>query len=220
MASPVVADEKRDAEPAAAPENGIELQTKAETKAAPDAFDDKLGFELEEKGDDKLDIAVEDDEKPVPDDHTGLPPGISRFNFIMLFVGLALAVLLAALDQTIVSLAIPPIITDFQTVTGLSWIGIAYFLTSIPFIPLYGTLSDIFGRKPVFLVAIFLFELGSLVCGIANSMNVLIVGRAIAGLGGGAIFSLVLIIIADCGFPTGFIAIDLFLTNHRNSRPY
>ncbi|KAI9014035.1 major facilitator superfamily domain-containing protein [Hyaloraphidium curvatum] len=147
--------------------------------------------------------AKKDVDEDILDEAPGVPAeppslhGLSKFSFFMLFVGLALAVFLAALDQTIVSIAIPQVVTDFQTVSGLSWIGIAYFLTSIPFIPTYGELADIFGRKPVFLIAIGLFELGSLVCGVAPNMTVLIIGRAIAGLGGGAIFSLVLVIIAD-----------------------
>jgi MFS family permease len=132
-----------------------------------------------------------------PKTDSGLPPGMTRLNFIFIFVGLALAVFMAALDQTIVSISIPSIVTDFQSVSGITWIGIAYFLTGIPFIPTYGKLSDILGRKHAYSVAIGLFELGSLICGLAPSMVVLIIGRAVAGLGGGAILSLALIIIAD-----------------------
>lgn len=61
---------------------------------------------------------------------TLLPPGTSMFDFVMIFVGLAFAVFLAALDQTIVSIAIPAIITDFQTTSGIAWVGVAYFLTA------------------------------------------------------------------------------------------
>ncbi|KAJ3339159.1 hypothetical protein HDU93_008545 [Gonapodya sp. JEL0774] len=121
----------------------------------------------------------------------------SPVQFVLLFVGLALAVFLAALDQTIVSVAIPSIVTDFQTFSGLSWVGTAYFLGSVPLIPTYGKFAEAFGRKPVFMVAIAVFEIGSLICGLAPNMNTLIVGRAIAGLGGGAMLPLVIIIISD-----------------------
>ncbi|KXS09804.1 MFS general substrate transporter [Gonapodya prolifera JEL478] len=121
----------------------------------------------------------------------------SRLQFTLLFVGLALAVFLVSLDQTIVAVAIPSIVTDFQSFSGLSWIGTAYFLASIPLIPTYGKLADVFGRKPVFMAGILIFEIGSLICGLAQNMNTLIVGRAVAGLGGGCIFPMTLIIISD-----------------------
>ncbi|KXS11154.1 MFS general substrate transporter [Gonapodya prolifera JEL478] len=101
------------------------------------------------------------------------------------------------LDQTIVAVAIPTIVTDFKTFSGLSWIGTAYFLASMPLIPTYGKLADIFGRKPVFIVGITLFEAGSLICELAPSMPVLIVGRAVAGVGGGGMLPMVIIIISD-----------------------
>ncbi|KAJ3212833.1 hypothetical protein HDU67_003574 [Dinochytrium kinnereticum] len=122
---------------------------------------------------------------------------LTKVQFILVFVGLALAVFLAALDQTIVAVALPKIAGDFKSLDQVAWIGTAYFLTATAFIPSYGQLSDIFGRKPVFLVAIAIFEIGSLLCGVATNMEFLIAARAIAGLGGGGIFSLVIIIISD-----------------------
>ncbi|KXS09795.1 MFS general substrate transporter [Gonapodya prolifera JEL478] len=121
----------------------------------------------------------------------------SPLRFGLLFIGLALVVFLAALDQTIVAVAIPSIVTDFQTFSGLSWIGTAYFLASTPLIPTWGKLADIFGRRPVFIGGIVLFEAGSLICGLARSMPVLIIGRAISGLGAGGMFPMVVIIISD-----------------------
>ncbi|TPX37523.1 hypothetical protein SmJEL517_g00506 [Synchytrium microbalum] len=117
--------------------------------------------------------------------------------FVMILLSLAAAVLLAALDQTIVSVAIPAIATEFNGLEKIVWVGSAYFLTSTPFIPSYGKLADVFGRKATFLGAIIIFEAGSMLCGAAPSLDVLIVGRAVAGLGGGGIFSLCVIIIAD-----------------------
>ncbi|KAI8808099.1 major facilitator superfamily domain-containing protein [Cladochytrium replicatum] len=108
---------------------------------------------------------------------------LTKTQFIIVFVSLALAILLAALDQTIVSTAIPTIVTEFQAADLISWVGTGYLLTAAAFTPIYGKLADIFGRKVVFLVAIFIFEAGSLICGMATSMIMLIVGRVIAGIG-------------------------------------
>ncbi|KAI8805799.1 major facilitator superfamily domain-containing protein [Cladochytrium replicatum] len=122
---------------------------------------------------------------------------LSRSEFTFLYIGLVLAVLLAALDQTIVSTAIPTIVTEFKAADLISWIGTGYLLTSASFAPIYGKLADTFGRKWVFLATIFVFELGSLICGLATSIEMLIAGRVVSGIGGGGIFSLVFIIISD-----------------------
>ncbi|KAJ3335685.1 hypothetical protein HDU93_004712 [Gonapodya sp. JEL0774] len=148
------------------------------------------------KADSKLMVDdVEDDGKAISSKVA--PIEYTPLSFTLLFVGLLLAVFLAALDQTILSVAIPNIITDFQTFTGTSWIFTAFILTATSFIPAYGKASDIFGRKAVILFAIVVFEAGSAICGAATSMNMLIIGRAVAGLGGGGIFSLVMVIISD-----------------------
>ncbi|KAI9318904.1 major facilitator superfamily domain-containing protein [Zopfochytrium polystomum] len=99
--------------------------------------------------------------------------------------------------HTIVSVAFQAIATEFAAQDQVAWVATAYLLTSTAFIPSYGQLADIFGRKPTYLFAIITFEIGSALCGAANSMPFLIVARAIAGLGGGGIFSLVIIIISD-----------------------
>ncbi|KAI8617129.1 major facilitator superfamily domain-containing protein [Chytriomyces sp. MP71] len=122
---------------------------------------------------------------------------LPRVQFVLVFIGLSFAVFLAALDQTIVAVALTAIANEFQSLSSINWIATAYFLTATAFIPVYGQLADIFGRKIVFLIAISIFEVGSLLCGVATSMNFLIGGRAIAGLGGSGIFSLVIIIISD-----------------------
>ncbi|KAJ3132007.1 hypothetical protein HK101_004643 [Irineochytrium annulatum] len=128
---------------------------------------------------------------------------MSTTSFVLVFVGLSLAVFLAALDQTIVAVALQAsgrehaIATEFNGLEQISWIATAYFLTATAFIPSYGQLADIFGRKPVFLGSIVIFEIGSLLCGVARNMEMLIAARAIAGMGGGGIFSLVIIIISD-----------------------
>ncbi|KAJ3256441.1 hypothetical protein HDU77_003162 [Chytriomyces hyalinus] len=126
----------------------------------------------------------------------GVAP-LSKWEFGLVFVGLALAVFLAALDQTIVAVALQAIASEFNSLTEINWIATAYFLTATAFIPVYGQLADIFGRKSIFLLAITIFEIGSLLCGLAGNMKVLIAARAIAGIGGSGIFSLVIIIISD-----------------------
>ncbi|ORY41977.1 MFS general substrate transporter [Rhizoclosmatium globosum] len=93
--------------------------------------------------------------------------------------------------------ALKSIVYDFGKQDLIPWIGSSYLMTAAPLGTLYGKFADIFGRKWVFVFAITVFEIGSLLCGAATSMEFLIVGRAIAGVGGGGIFSCVLIIISD-----------------------
>ncbi|KAJ3131012.1 hypothetical protein HK100_006985 [Physocladia obscura] len=134
---------------------------------------------------------------PEPDNKTGVKVPLNRIEFALVYVGLLLAILLFALDQTIVTTALRVIVQDLGQEDLISWIGSAFLLTAAPFSTLYGKLADIFGRKWVFVSAIGIFELGSLICGSATSMPILIAGRAIAGVGGGGVFALVLIIISD-----------------------
>ncbi|KXS13365.1 MFS general substrate transporter [Gonapodya prolifera JEL478] len=111
--------------------------------------------------------------------------------------GLLLSIFLAALDQSIVATAVPKIITDFQDITGISWISTAYLVTTTALIPIFGTLGTIFGLKRTFLSAIFVFEVGSLLCGAAPSMPALIIGRAVAGIGKAGLFISVIVIISE-----------------------
>ncbi|CAI2169290.1 17357_t:CDS:10 [Funneliformis geosporum] len=115
----------------------------------------------------------------------------------MVFVGLTFGIFLAALDQTIVATTLSAIAVEFSVLDQIEWVGTAYLLTATASQPTYGKFADIFGRKMTFLMAIFLFEIGSLICGLAPNMVTLIIARAISGVGGGGIFGLVFIIIAD-----------------------
>lgn len=110
---------------------------------------------------------------------------------------LSLNVFLASLDQIIVSTSIPAITREFQTLGDISWLGTAYMMTATATQPLYGKFSDIFGRKTTMIFANILFLVGSAICGWANSMTVLIVGRGIAGIGAGGLMAMVFIIMSD-----------------------
>jgi EmrB/QacA subfamily drug resistance transporter len=108
-----------------------------------------------------------------------------------------LATLLAALDQTIVATALPQIVGDLHGFQHLSWVVTAYLVSSTVAIPIYGKLSDLYGRRRMFLVAITIFLVGSALCGIAASMNQLIAFRALQGLGAGGLIPLSQAAIAD-----------------------
>jgi EmrB/QacA subfamily drug resistance transporter len=113
-------------------------------------------------------------------------------------VGAFLGVLLAALDQTIVSTAGPTIQKALNIDNALySWITTAYLVASTVMVPIYGKLSDLYGRKPILLIGIGIFLLGSFLCGFANSAAFLIIARAIQGLGSAALFTSALSIISD-----------------------
>ncbi|ORY39947.1 MFS general substrate transporter, partial [Rhizoclosmatium globosum] len=116
---------------------------------------------------------------------------------VLVYIGLMLGLFLSSLDQTIVTTALKAIVEDLGDQPLIPWLGSAYLLTAAPVQTLYGKFADIFGRKWVFVFAISVFEIGSLICGAATSMAMLIAGRAIAGIGGGGIFSCVIIIISD-----------------------
>ncbi|KAF9428804.1 hypothetical protein BGZ94_000983 [Podila epigama] len=124
-------------------------------------------------------------------------PAIGPKAAILLFIGLAMATFLASLDGTIIATALPKIASDFKAQSQMSWVATAYLLTYNAFQPLYGKFSDIFGRKIMILFAIVTFMIGSAGAGGATTMTMLIVFRAIQGLGGSGLLSIVLIIISD-----------------------
>lgn len=117
---------------------------------------------------------------------------------IMVVIGaLMLAMLLASLDQTIVSTALPQIAVDLHGLDKLSWVATSYLLASAIVTPIYGKLGDMFGRKKIFLTAISIFLIGSVLCGLAQNMEQLIAFRAIQGLGGGGLMALVFAIVGE-----------------------
>src|SRR5213078_4571488 len=94
------------------------------------------------------------------------------------------------LDQTIVATALPKVVSDLGGITQYSWVFTAYMLGSTVTVPLYGKLGDAHGRKPLFLVSISIFLVGSALCGLAQNMTELIVFRAVQGFGAGGLFPL------------------------------
>jgi len=115
----------------------------------------------------------------------------------IIFPALLLVMLLAALDQTIVSTALPTIVGDLGGLENLSWVVTAYLLSSTIVMPLYGKFGDLYGRKIVLQAAIVLFLIGSALCGIAQDMTQLIVLRALQGMGGGGLLVSTLAAIGD-----------------------
>lgn len=118
-------------------------------------------------------------------------------NIVLVMGALMLVLLLAALDQTIVSTALPKIASEFNGLSELSWVVTAYLLASAVTTPLYGKISDLFGRKKVLSVAVIIFLIGSMLAGMAQSMTELIIFRGVQGLGAGGLITLVLAGIGD-----------------------
>jgi EmrB/QacA subfamily drug resistance transporter len=119
----------------------------------------------------------------------------------IIFSALILVMLLAALDQTIVSTALPTIVGEFGGLAHLSWIVTAYMLATTIVTPLYGKLGDLFGRKIVLQTAIVLFLIGSALCGLSRSMGELIAFRALQGLGGGGLMVTAMAVVGDIMSP-------------------
>jgi EmrB/QacA subfamily drug resistance transporter len=111
-----------------------------------------------------------------------------RRRLMVVFGALMLAMLIAALDQTIVSTALPTIVGDLGGLTQLSWVVTAYILTSTISTPLYGKIGDLYGRKRIFQAAIVIFLVGSMLCGLSQNMAELIGFRALQGVGAGGLF--------------------------------
>src|SRR5688500_2118708 len=124
-----------------------------------------------------------------------------RVRMEILFAGL-LAILLAALDQTIVGTALPVIVTDLNGNDVYVWAFTAYLVTATISGPIYGKLSDLFGRRPIFIIGVLIFLLGSILAGLSQEMWHLIAFRGLQGLGAGALFPIALAIIADIFAPS------------------
>ncbi|MBT0773747.1 MFS transporter [Kineosporia sp. J2-2] len=118
-------------------------------------------------------------------------------NFWIIFSGLMLTMLLSALDQTIVSTALPTIVGELHGVEHMAWVTTAYILMATIAMPVYGRIGDLIGRKTLFLSGIAIFLVGSTIAGLSQDMTMLIIGRGIQGLGGGGLMITSQAIIAD-----------------------
>lgn len=122
---------------------------------------------------------------------------LKRNSKFMVMAGVMLAMLLAALDQTIVATAMPKIVRDLNGLNHFSWVFTAYMLASAITVPIYGKLSDIYGRRGFYLIGIAGFLAGSILCGFAQNMTELILFRGLQGIGGGAIMVLSISVVGD-----------------------
>jgi EmrB/QacA subfamily drug resistance transporter len=140
---------------------------------------------------------------------TSVPPTggyLSHRQILVVMGGLMAGMFLAALDQSIVGVALPQITSELGGLDKLSWVVTAYLLTSTAATPLWGKISDLLGRRPIFQAAIVVFLIGSMICGFAGEIadifgvpgiNMMIAGRAVQGLGGGGLISLALAVVGD-----------------------
>src|SRR5690606_33182530 len=129
------------------------------------------------------------------------PPALTHRQVLVIFSGLMLGMFLASLDQTIVATALPTITGDLGGLDHLSWVITAYMLAATVSTPLYGKLGDLFGRKRLFQIAIVIFLVSSVLCGLASSMGQLIAFRALKGVGGGGLMVLAQAVVADVVAP-------------------
>jgi EmrB/QacA subfamily drug resistance transporter len=128
---------------------------------------------------------------------TAIEAPTARKDILVVMGALMLTMLLAALDQTIVSTALPKIASEFNALNELSWVVTSYLIASAVVTPIYGKLSDIFGRKRMLTIAVLIFLLGSILSGIASSMIQLVIFRGIQGVGAGGLMALVFATIGD-----------------------
>lgn len=126
---------------------------------------------------------------------------------MLTFAGVLLAMFLGALDQTIVSTALPRIVADLDGLERFTWVATAYLVASTALVPIYGKLADMYSRRTIEVTAVIIFLIGSMLCGLAgefgplpllgDGMNQLVIFRAVQGLGGAGLFAMAFIIIAD-----------------------
>ncbi len=134
--------------------------------------------------------------QPVPSPDMATRPA-TRTHLALLLIGIELGQLLTALDQTVVGTAAPRILADLNGFSQYAWVATAYLLASTVTMPIYGKVSDMYGRRPFFLGGMLVFLLGSALSGLSQSMTQLILFRALQGIGGGAIMPIVSSIIGD-----------------------
>lgn len=139
-------------------------------------------------------------ELPKEDDQSSSRHGLSKIRHMILVGSMFLTLFLPALDQTIVSTALPKIMTSLggaSSNSGYTWVGSGYALTQAVVMPLFGQASEVFGRKWAFVAAITVFMAGSALCGASQDVSMLIASRMVQGVGAGGITALVIILIGD-----------------------
>jgi EmrB/QacA subfamily drug resistance transporter len=122
---------------------------------------------------------------------------LTKRQIYIVFAGIMTGLTLSALDQTIVNVALPTIVGDLGGLDQIAWVGTAYLLTSTAATPLFGKLSDLYGRRQLFQAAIVTFVAGSLLCAVSQSMPQLILARGVQGIGGGGLMAMTFVIIGD-----------------------
>ncbi|KIX95455.1 uncharacterized protein Z520_08972 [Fonsecaea multimorphosa CBS 102226] len=121
----------------------------------------------------------------------------SRLRTLTVMIALFSALFIAALNTTIVATAIPTICADLHSAAGYSWIGASYVIATTAVVPIWVKLSDIWGRKPILLMAVALYFASSIICAVSTSMAMLIASRSVQGVSGGGLASLISIVISD-----------------------
>ena len=132
---------------------------------------------------------------------TGVPAATSKQSMWLVMGALMTCLLLSALDQTIVSTALPTIVGDLGGLDHISWVVTSYLLSSTVAVPLFGKISDIYGRKPMIQITIVVFLAGSVFAGLSQSMLQLIIARGVQGIGGGGILAMTFTILGDIMTP-------------------
>jgi Na+/melibiose symporter-like transporter len=179
--------------------SGEDNSEKSATMTPPSIGDDQLpvnnsDHSSHEKSDGK---DVEKDGAPLDRTHSQAQK-LGKKKILIIMPALCLVLFLAALDMTIVSTALPTMAAQFHaSESGYSWMASSYLLANAACITLWGKISDIWGRKPILLIANVVFLVGSLICALAVNMTMMLVGRAIQGAGGGGIIVLVNICVTD-----------------------
>jgi EmrB/QacA subfamily drug resistance transporter len=155
----------------------------------------KLPIQPPQQIEEPIEETVEPEQPPTGDK----PPEAQRTKLetVLIMGALCVALFLAALDTTIVATAIPVISTELNSSLGYIWVGSAFLLGNAAFVPTWGKVSDIFGRKPMLLAAVGIFWVGSLLCGVSKNMTMLIISRAIQGIGAGGCIVLPNICVSD-----------------------
>jgi EmrB/QacA subfamily drug resistance transporter len=122
---------------------------------------------------------------------------VTKRRIVLITLGVMMSLFMASMESTVIATAMPTIVAELGGLESYSWVFAIYMLTSTTVVPIFGKLSDIYGRRPIYMVAISLFILGSLLCGLATSMSQLIAARAVQGLGAGGLLPLAFIIVGD-----------------------